>query len=257
MLGAPTDHESFSGSTLGLKAGNLRIIPRSSTRARRLILRFLNADTLELVLPEGVRLKQAADFLVKHATWIREARARWAAGSEEHERGLPSRIHLHAIQETWQVQGTFAEGSKLRLAERPPGRLLELHGSIDRRHLWSALLQTWLKRKAKVVLVPWLERIASRTGFDYRRVTVRLQRSRWGSCSSRQHINLNARLLLVAPELVDYLLIHELCHTRELNHSRRFWRLVERHCPEYKNLDRKLNVASRELPDWSQFQIYR
>jgi predicted metal-dependent hydrolase len=257
MLSAPTNHDLSSGSNLGLKAGNLRIIPRSSTRARRLILRFLNADTLELVLPEGVRLKQVADFLVKHAAWIREVRERCAACPEERERGLPSRIHLHAIQELWQVQGIFALGNKVRLAERPPGHLLELHGSIDRPHLWSALLQTWLKRKANIVLVPWLERIANRTGLDYRRVTVRLQRSRWGSCSSRQHINLNARLLLVAPELVDYLLIHELCHTRELNHSRRFWSLVERHCPEYKDLDRKLNVASRKLPQWSQLQNYR
>jgi predicted metal-dependent hydrolase len=258
MLSALTDHDLFSGSNPGLGAGNLRIIPRSSTRARRLILRVLNADTLELVLPEGARAGQVADFLVKNATWIQEARERWTAYSEERERGLPSQIHLHAIQQLWQVRSVFAMGTtKVRLAERPPGHLLELHGSIDRAHLWSALLQTWLKKKANLVLVPWLERIANRTGLDYRRVTVRLQRSRWGSCSSRQHINLNARLLLVAPELVDYLLVHELCHTRELNHSRRFWRLVERHCPEYKALDRKLNVASRELPEWSQFQVYQ
>jgi predicted metal-dependent hydrolase len=256
MLSAPTDHHLFPGSKFGLKADNLRVILRSSTRARRLILRLLNADTLELVLPEGVRPKQAADFLVKHATWIREARERRAACPAERERGLPSRIHLHAIQELWQVHGIFALGDKVRLVERSPGHLLELHGSIDRPHLWSALLQTWLKKRANLVLVPWLERIANRTGLDYRRVTVRLQRSRWGSCSCRQHINLNARLLLVAPELVDYLLIHELCHTRELNHSGRFWSLVERYCPQYKDLDRKLNAASRELPPWSQLQPY-
>jgi predicted metal-dependent hydrolase len=257
MVSASTDYCLFSVNNPGLGAGNLRIILRSSTRARRLILRFLNADTLELVLPDGARPKQVADFLVKNAAWIREARERQAACPEERGLGLPSRIHLPAIQELWQVQGIFAQGTtKVRLTERPPSRLLELHGSIDQPHLWSALLQTWLKNKANLVLVPWLERIANRTGLDYRRVTVRLQRSRWGSCSSRQHINLNARLLLVAPELVDYLLIHELCHTRELNHSSRYWRLVERHCPDYKALDRKLNVVSRELPQWSQFQPY-
>ncbi|MBW0001136.1 MAG: M48 family metallopeptidase [Verrucomicrobia bacterium] len=257
MLSAPIDHRLISESNLGLKAGNLRIILRPSTRARRLILRLLNADTLELVLPRGVRLTQAADFLDKHAAWIREARERWATCPGGGERGLPSRIHLPAIEESWQVKGIFALGDKVRLLERSSGHLLELHGSIDRAHLWSALLQTWLKKKASLVLVPWLERIANQTGLHYRRVTVRLQRSRWGSCSCRQHINLNGRLLLVAPELVEYLLIHELCHTQELNHSGRFWRLVERHCPEYKTLDRKLNLASRELPQWSQFQGYR
>lgn len=252
MLSAPTDYKLFSGSNLGLGTGNLRIILRSSTRARRLILRLVNVDTLEVVLPEGVRPTQVPAFLEKHAAWIRRARERRAACPEDGERGLPSRIHLHAIQELWKVQSVFAFGIEVRLTEQPSDRLLELYGSIDRPHLWATLLQTWLKKKAKLVLVPWLDRIANRTGLDYRRVTVRLQRSRWGSCSSRQHINLNARLLLVEPELVDYLLIHELCHTRELNHSGRFWRLVERHCPEYKVLDRKLNVASRELPHWSQ-----
>jgi predicted metal-dependent hydrolase len=221
MLSAQTDHDLFSGRDFGLKAGNLRIILRSSTRARRLILRLLNADTLELVLPEGVRPKQAADFLVKHAAWIREARERWADYPEERDRELPSRIHLPAIQELWQVHGVFALGNKVRLVERSAGHLLELHGRIDRPHLWSALLQTWLKQRANLVLVPWLELIANRTGLHYQRVTVRLQRSRWGSCSCRQRINLNARLLLVTPDLVDYLLIHELCHTRELNHTER------------------------------------
>ena len=258
MLSASTDHDLLSGNNnLSLRAGQLQIIVRPSTRARRLILRLLNADTVELVLPEGARLKQAADFLFKHAAWVYEARERWAARPEGLDRGLPSLIDLHAIRERWQVHGIFASGNKVRLVERSQGRLLELRGSIDRRHLWSALLQTWLKKRAKLFLVPWLERIANRTGLDYRRVTVRLQRSRWGSCSCRQHINLNARLLLVAPELVEYLFIHELCHTRELNHSARFWKLVERHCPEYKALDRKLNVVSRELPLWSQFQGYR
>jgi predicted metal-dependent hydrolase len=256
MLSAPTDHDLFSPDELGLEAGNLRIVLRPSARARRLILRFVNADTLEVVLPEGVRPAQVPAFLAKHATWIREARERQAAFPEERERGLPSRIHLHAIEEQWKVQGVFARGTRVRLAERTSARLLELWGSIDQPYLWSALLQTWLKQKANHILAPWLERIANRTGLSYRQVTVRLQRSRWGSCSSRQHINLNARLLLVAPELVDYLLIHELCHTRELNHSGRFWSLVERHCPEYKVLDRRLNLASRELPRWSQLQAY-
>lgn len=257
MLSGPIDYLRFAGSDPGLGIGNLRIILRPNTRARRLILRLLNVDTLEVVLPEGVRRAQVPAFLARHAEWIRDARERRAAASpEERERGLPDRINLHAIREQWSVNGVFALGDNVRLTEWRPCRLLELAGSIDQPHLWSIPLQAWLKRKAKDVLVPWLEGIASRTGLDYRRVTVRLQRSRWGSCSSRQHINLNARLLLVAPELVDYLLIHELCHTRELNHSGRFWRLVERHCPEYKELDRRLNLASRELPRWSQLRAY-
>ncbi|HEY0791449.1 MAG TPA: SprT family zinc-dependent metalloprotease [Chthoniobacterales bacterium] len=230
----------------------LRVLLRPSTRARRLILRLLNRDTLEVVLPPGAHRSQVAPFLAKHAAWIRNAQERQTARHEG--RGIPPAIHLPAISEHWQVRGVFTAGNTVELTEVGADRGLELRGSIDRPQLWSAMLQAWLRRRATDILVPWLDRLAEQTGLRCRKVAVRLQRSRWGSCSSRRHINLNARLLLVAPELVSYLIVHELCHTRELNHSNRFWNLVERHCPDYEQLDRRLNRASRELPFWSQFR---
>lgn len=256
MLSAPPDHDRFSTAELGLGDGHLRIVLRPSNRARRLILRLLAADTLEVVLPQGVLRSHVPGFLAKHAAWIREARERRAAHPEERERGIPGAIHLRAVNEFWKVQSIFTLGTKVQLSEFSSGRVLKLRGNTDQPHLWSALLQGWLKQKAGEILIPWLRRVTDQTGLTCRQVTVRLQRSRWGSCSSRQHINLNARLLLVAPELVDYLLIHELCHTRELNHSERFWNLVQRHCPEYKAMDHRLNLASRELPLWSQVRAY-
>ncbi|MBV9488671.1 MAG: M48 family metallopeptidase, partial [Verrucomicrobia bacterium] len=246
------DHGQGLDAVPPCREDDLRIVLRQSTRARRLILRLLSNYTLEVVLPPGVDGSQVPEFLKKHAAWIRQARARQATDSRAHERGVPSSIHLRAVNEVWLVDSVPALGNKVRLAECPSARVLRLRGKLDETHLWSAVLQTWLKRRAGEILVPWLQRMTVRTGLTYRHATVRLQRSRWGSCSSRQRINLNARLLLVAPELVEYLLIHELCHTRELNHSARFWRLVELHCPEYRVMDRRLNLAGRDLPLWSQ-----
>jgi predicted metal-dependent hydrolase len=80
---------------------------------------------------------------------------------------------------------------------------------------------------------------------------VRLQRTRWGSCSSAGGISLNAGLLFLAPELVRYLLIHELSHMLVLNHSRRFWRAVERHEPDWRELDRRLSEAWGVVPIWA------
>jgi predicted metal-dependent hydrolase len=240
----------------GPGGSKLRILVRPSTRARRLILRLLNRDTLEVVLPPGAHRSQVTSFLAKNATWIRNARARQTARHDEREHGIPPTIHLPAIPEHWQVRSVFAPGNAVELTEAGADRGLELRGSIDRPQLWSAMLQAWLRRRATEILVPWLERLAKKTGLRCQNVAIRLQRSRWGSCSSRRHINLNARLLLVPPELVTYLIVHELCHTRELNHSNRFWNLVEQHCPNYQELDRRLNLASRELPFWSQFRAY-
>ena len=79
---------------------------------------------------------------------------------------------------------------------------------------------------------------------------IRRQRTRWGSCSTRGTISLNCCLLFQRPAVVRYLMIHELAHTLHMNHSRRFWHCVARHCPEYRSLDRELLDGWRRVPDW-------
>ena len=79
---------------------------------------------------------------------------------------------------------------------------------------------------------------------------IRRQRSRWGSCSVRGTISLNVCLLFQRPEVVDYLIVHELTHVRHMNHSARFWQAVEQHCPDWRMLDRELVEGWRHVPRW-------
>ena len=90
----------------------------------------------------------------------------------------------------------------------------------------------WLRRWAQQEIPRRVAHFAKQTGLEPARLSIRAQRSKWGSCSADGNVNLNMRLMLAPPEVLDYVIIHELAHLRELNHSPRFWRLVERFCPD-------------------------
>ncbi len=98
---------------------------------------------------------------------------------------------------------------------------------------------------------PWLARVARELDIVPRRVQVRTQKTRWGSCSSTGTVSINACLLFLEPALVRYLMVHELCHLRHLNHSQRYWRLVERFEPDYRLLDKRLGEAWADVPFWA------
>ena len=91
-----------------------------------------------------------------------------------------------------------------------------------------------LKRQAGEDLPGRVARLAKILGADYGTVTLRYQKTRWGSCTGKGNLNFNCLLMLTPPQVRDYVVIHELCHRKHLNHSAQFWAEVERHCPDYR-----------------------
>lgn len=91
-----------------------------------------------------------------------------------------------------------------------------------------------LKKRAKEVITPKVERFASVMGVEYNRITVKAQKTRFGSCSSKKNLNFNAVTVLMPEQIIDYVVVHELAHLKEMNHSARFWHEVEKVIPDYK-----------------------
>jgi predicted metal-dependent hydrolase len=107
-----------------------------------------------------------------------------------------------------------------------------------------------LTARAHELLAPQLQELAVLMGVSFQRLQIRRQRTRWGSCSTRGTISLNCCLLFQRPQVVRYLLVHELAHLRHMNHGERFWSLVERFEPHWRALDRELSQGWSQVPGW-------
>ncbi|MEO8465766.1 MAG: SprT family zinc-dependent metalloprotease [Gammaproteobacteria bacterium] len=222
---------------------------RESRRARRLTLRVLPPHTLELVVPRGARAADVAAFVHRHRSWIERARREIAAHYSPAQERLPARIALRAIDQSWLVRYECRPQEPPRV--RVLGDVLEVQTREASNRGADAALRSWLCDQASYHLTPWALHEAALVGRLPSRVQVRLQRTRWGSCSSSGTLSLNAALMFLAPPVVRYLLIHELCHLISLNHSRRFWAAVERYEPNYEALDRQLTEAWADIPLWA------
>ena len=97
-----------------------------------------------------------------------------------------------------------------------------------------------LSQQAAQYIPPRVAMYAERVGVSYGRITIRHQRTRWGSCSTKGNLNFNCLLMLTPPEVIDYVIVHELCHRKEMNHSARFWALVAAVLPNYAEQKRWL-----------------
>ena len=225
---------------------------RISRRAKYMQLRLTREGALEVVLPEGASRRRVPAFVASKRDWItrvREAHGRRSRAREETRNALPSSIDLPGLDEQWHIAWHCVPARRPRLIESTPHELV-ISGDTESHHACREILRQWLKARARATLPGWLERVSQRTGLRYSRVSIRGQRSRWGSCSSRGNISLNYKLLFLVPELIEYLLVHELCHTIHMNHSPQYWALVADKLPDHRARDRELRHAGPLVPAW-------
>jgi predicted metal-dependent hydrolase len=219
---------------------------RHSPRARRLSVRVFRNGGVEIVVPPRTSARRVSEFVREHREWIERQRQR--SSPPAHWPLPPEAMALTAIGEQWRCSVVPGPG-RARLRELP-GHELQISGQMDDRERLRRLLTRWLVERALSSLDTPLRVLAAQLAVRPDRLQVRCQRSRWGSCSRQATISLNACLLFQRPEVLRYLMIHELSHLRHMNHSQRFWDEVARHEPDWRSLDRELLHGWRRVPSW-------
>lgn len=220
---------------------------RVSRRARRLSVRVYPGGRVEVVVPPGASPGAVQKFVGNHRQWIDQRVADLSAGSLNDVR--PGVIDLPAIGRKFAVE--YRKSDSPRVSVRLAGEgWLCVSGQLDDDRSVAAALRQWLMSIAQDELRQSLRRVAESCDLQFSRMQIRQQRTRWGSCSASGTVSLNLCLMFQSSAVLRYLLVHELCHTRHMNHSRRFWTLVESFEPDYRTLDRELLRGWQVVPGW-------
>ncbi len=218
-------------------------------RARRVLVKLVPGKGLEVVVPKGFDQSRISGILQEKREWITSNRRLMEARGVRFVRStaLPSVMSFPCVDRQWEIH-YLPKSGPLRLT--PNASRLIVSGEQDDPATLQAALAKFVAKQARELLPPLLHQTSKRLELPFESVRIRTQKSRWGSCSVRKTISLNCKLLFLPPELVEQLMVHELCHTRHMNHSPAYWQLVAKFQPDYQQLEKRLSQALALVPDW-------
>lgn len=203
--------------------GDIRI--RINTRACNLIMKIQPDGSILMTVPPGVPEKKIRDFIGTYREAIRKKRQQC---------GVPEGIDWNYVIDAPHFRFTLSEGGKAGFQLRTKGREITLlcppETDFTREGIQAWLhnvVQEALRERARKVLPQRIAFLSEQSGLGYKSVKINVSKGRWGSCSTRKDINLSCSLMLLPEHLIDYVILHELCHTVEMNHSERFWSLLD------------------------------
>lgn len=206
---------AVSSAALSLPDRTLQITVRHNPRARRMILRIApDTGAVVVTVPPGASVEDGVAFARSKRDWLQSrlgalpTRVPFAAGVEVPLQGVPHRIRNDAGRRTVSVIDTeiVVPGAAARVPEQ---------------------VHIWLRQRAREEIGPRVEDAAARVGRRAGRITIRDQRTRWGSCSASGNLSFNWRLIMAPPAVLDYVVAHEVAHLVERGHDPAFWRIVE------------------------------
>jgi predicted metal-dependent hydrolase len=225
---------------------------KRSLRARHVRLDVRAQTGLTVVVPYSYNIAQLPGLLESRERWISSSLARYANSQSPYaEEGLGNGntipylgrdLKLVRRENHSEVDSVTLEGNTLAVS----------HG-LFKNGILELALEQWYRGEAARLINGKVDRLSSQMGTHCKRVVIRGQKTRWGSCSHKKNLSFNWKLIMAPEPVVDYVVVHELAHLKEMNHSKRFWELVAQHCDKWREYRKWLrqheaNLTARLCP---------
>lgn len=214
-------------------------------RTKHIRLAYSKTAGLEVIVPRRFNIKKIPKILEENKVWIQQQEVLHRSPEPVTR---PRIIDFLAINQRWTVN--YLINNKEPRIKHFSNHEILLYGKISEFDVCHKKLLAWVKKEARVHLYIYFNTLSDELGLPYRDVTFRSQTTLWGSCSENNTISLNYKLIFLPHELMRYIMIHELCHTKHLDHSDRFWKLVSKYDPDYKKHDKAMKTADEFIPEW-------
>lgn len=209
-------------------------------RVKRMTLRIRTEDErIICTIPWYVSKAETMEFIKKNTPWIEK---------QKHKLRQLRSLHIHREPGTLLYMGesyrvvTVPNATNPGIVNHEEMIIISSIDSEDASHR-----KEWYRLQAHEVLPPLIQESAKLHGFAYKKISIKHQKSKWGSCSVDGSLHFNAKMLLCPEHVINYLIIHELAHTREFHHGEKFWQLVESCCPNYLEAEKYLRTTGRIL----------
>lgn len=214
-------------------------------RAKHIKLRSSPSGELQITLPYQFNIQHLPALIEKNKAWILKYSTH---RKNKKDKSFPNKIEFDSLRRTYHITYEIDE-KKPSLKEKPHHQII-VSGKIEQKIVCRKLLIAWIKTIAKHDLVLAFEKMSRLIKLPYSSVTIRDQKTMWGSCTTGKKISLNYKLLFLPKRLVHYIFIHELCHTIHMNHSIKFWQQVEKYDPNWKTHRKEMRQADDYIPGW-------
>ena len=242
LLKSNTGIHSISETAVMIGQSKLPLLCVRNKRAKRYIIRLLPERVLRVTIPRGGSRKEALHFVSKNSAWVEKQFLSMRLQDSLLPNDKSKTEETVLFRGRWVLARSLCEDKSLAVFANQLDRNFSQTGSSLR-----DAVETMLHRLAKVELPEATFRMAKIHGFNPARVTIRSQKTRWGSCSSTGAISLNWRLIQVPAFVRDYVILHELVHLDQLDHSKRFWERLAKICPNLNAAEKWLKMHGNRI----------
>ena len=228
-----------------LDGQTISYIVRRSAKAKHIRLDVRSETGLTVVIPNSYNARYIPDLLEAKREWILCKLAKYGRfRSHKIENELKSGDILPYLGQDLEVvkRQNHGTGDSVRLQRNKLIIVLRAeNGRLD------LLVEQWYRMQAAELIRGKVEKAGTRFGLTYNRIIIRGQKTRWGSCSRKGNLSFNWKLIMAPEPVIDYVIVHELAHLKEMNHTKRFWGLVAEHCPRWREHKKWLKDHGAEL----------